>query len=465
MVRQPAQDRYTLPTRKDRILNTKKKQLTIFLTSIMLASLFAPSLSTDVSFLEPSETRHETANNTLNDSATQTIMSNLNTSNPVEITGVMDDLSRVHIVWVENGSQPLLQYALISTSGVDTVLISNTLIGANNSTSISSPSLVVDSNRRAHIVWAITDIEILYVLLDPSQDDRDGDSGDIANMTLASYTVADGTGVRNDPDIAIDSYDGAHVVWVDTYDPQGLYFGTPLIYYTMLTYDSSGNFAVQINNSIITPALGFKGNPAVSMGTNNTVIVVWEDTRGSLVEYVGLLDTSGSMTEEWRDMCAVFYGGNLTSGEYFQGVKPMLEAASITVLETLYALSGTMYHASSHKNCEDGYIVGGSGTEGPRSTYLGQNASDTTGGIRTLGAVMYNNSSLSIPSDWGYNSEMWGPGSTWACLSWRDNSGMTPGDPATAVDHQWNPNATKLIIPVSDEGPFGGSGNLSLIHI
>ena len=170
---------------------------------------------------------------------------------------------------------------------------------------------MIDSSRRAHIVWSITDIEILYVLLDPSLDDRDGDAGDTANMTLVSYTVADGTGVRNDPDIAIDSYDGAHVVWVDTYDPQGLYFGTPLIYYTMLTFDSSGTFAVQINNSIITPALGFKGNPAVSMGANNTVIVVWEDTRGSLVEYVGLLDTSGSMTEEWKDMCAVFYGLSL----------------------------------------------------------------------------------------------------------------------------------------------------------
>ena len=71
---------------------------------------------------------------------------------------------------------------------------------------------------------------------------------------------------------------------------------------------------------------------------------------------------------------------------------------------------------------------------------------------------MFNNSSLSIPSDWGYNSEMWGPGSTWACLSWRDNSAMTPGNPATAADHKWNPNATKLIIPVSDEGPYGGSG-------
>ena len=36
---------------------------------------------------------------------------------------------------------------------------------------------------------------------------------------------------------------------------------------------------------------------------------------------------------------------------------------------------------------------------------------------------------------------------------------MTPGNPATAADHQWNPNATKLIIPVADEGPYGGSGS------
>ena len=459
MVRQHAQDRYNRPTRHVRYEKTQKKQLTLFLAFVMIASLFAPSLSSDLSFLEPVESRQDTANNTLNNTATQTIMSNLNTSNPTEVTGVMDDLNRVHLVWIENGSQPLLQYALIATNGVDTVLISNTLIGANNSVAVSSPSLVIDSNRRAHIVWAITDLEILYVLLDPSLDDRDGDAGDTANMTLVSYTVADGTGVRNDPDIAIDSYDGAHVVWVDTYDPQMLYFGTPLIYYTMLTYDSSGTFDVMINNSIITPALGFKGNPAISMGANNTVIVVWEDTRGSLIEYVGLIDSSGSMTTEWEDMCAVFYGGNLTSGEYFQGVKPLLEQASITVLETLYALSGQMSYAGGHKNCEDGYITGGSGSEGPRNTSLGQNPSDTTGGIRSLEWVMYNNSSLYIPTDWSHNSEMWGPGSTWACLSWRDNSGMTPGNPATAVDHQWNPNATKLIIPVADEGPYGGSGN------
>ena len=75
---------------------------------------------------------------------------------------------------------------------------------------------------------------------------------------------------------------------------------------------------------------------------------------------------------------------------------------------------------------------------------------------------MFNGSALSIPSDWGYNSEMWGPGSTWACESWRDASGSMPGNPATLADHEWNPNATKLVIPVSDEGPFGGSPALQL---
>ena len=65
---------------------------------------------------------------------------------------------------------------------------------------------------------------------------------------------------------------------------------------------------------MVTPALGHRGNPAISIGANNTAVIVWEDTRGSIVEYVGLLDSSGSMTTEWADMCAIFYGGVLTTG-------------------------------------------------------------------------------------------------------------------------------------------------------
>ena len=452
-----------LNTKMNSRIEVERAQLASALVLLMLASLAAPSLlaiSTESDELAEQPTRFPTANGTVDEGDAQTLLSNLNANNPIDVMGVMDDSNRIHLVWIENTSTPLLRYALIQiSSGVDTILISTTQVGDANATSLSSPAMVIDSQGRAHIVWEITDTDILYTLLDPSEDDLDGSAGDIQNMTIASHTVADGTGTRSSPDIAVDSFDAVHIVWVDTYDPQGIYFGNPLIYYCMLSEDSNNGFQVLINATLVTPALGHRGNPAVSIGTNNTVVIVWEDTRGSLVEYVGLIDSSGSMTSEWEDMCAVFYGGNLTSGLTFTGIKPMLEQANITVLETLYALSGQMSYAAGHKNCEDGYITGGSGSEGPRTTSLGQNASDTTGGIRSLDAVMYNNSSLSIPTDWSYNSEMWGPGSTWACMSWRDNSGLTPGNPPTQLDHQWNPNATKLIIPVADEGPYGGSGS------
>ena len=31
-----------------------------------------------------------------------------------------------------------------------------------------------------------------------------------------------------------------------------------------------------------------------------------------------------------------------------------------------------------------------------------------------------------------------------------------PGNPPTMLDHVWNPNPTKIVIPISDEGPYGG---------
>ena len=94
---------------------------------------------------------------------------------------------RIHLVWIENTSIPLLRYALIQIStGVDTVLISTTQVGGSNASSLSGPSMVIDSQGRAHIVWEVTDTDILYTLLDPSEDDLDGSSGDIQNMTIAS---------------------------------------------------------------------------------------------------------------------------------------------------------------------------------------------------------------------------------------------------------------------------------------
>ncbi len=243
----------TLSAELNRI-ETEKAKLASILALLMLTALAAPSLlslSAESQELAEEPTRFPTANGTIGDGTAQTLLSNLNANNPIDVMGVIDDSNRIHLVWIENSTTPLLRYALIQISvGVDTILISTTQVGGSNATSLSSPSMVVDSQGRAHIVWEITDSEILYTLLDPSEDDQDGSAGDIQNMTTASYTVADGAGTRNSPDIAVDSYDAVHIVWVDTYDPQGLYFGSPLIYYCMLANDVNNGFQVLINSTM-----------------------------------------------------------------------------------------------------------------------------------------------------------------------------------------------------------------------
>jgi hypothetical protein len=162
------------------------------------------------------------------------------------------------------------------------------------------------------------------------------------------------------------------------------------------------------------------------------------------------------MNAEWADMCAVFYGGSFASGYNFEGLKPMLERANMTVYETLYALSGNWPSAATSGNCANAYSTGGSGNQGPRVTALGLQPNDDSGGIRELTEVVYSNGAIDLPQDGGYYSEFWGPASTWACLSWHDAQGNVPGNPPTMLDHVWNPNATKIVIPISDEGPYGG---------
>ena len=145
--------------------NRYKSRLSIALTLIMFLSVMAPSLSPSIDNLDKEQEIQYTANGTLDDTSTSTLLSNLNASNPIEVIGVMDDSQRVHLVWIENGTNPQLYFALISTSGIDTVLIDATAVGNNSSTSLSSPSLVIDSNYRTHIVWAITAVSYTHLTL------------------------------------------------------------------------------------------------------------------------------------------------------------------------------------------------------------------------------------------------------------------------------------------------------------
>ena len=208
----------------------------------------------------------------------------------------------------------------------------------------------------------------------------------------------------------------------------------------------SGAIVTLFDDTLLTPIIGHKGHPDVVVDANDYVQVAWDDTRGGKVELAFIVDTSGSMYSEWADICTVIYGGNFASGPYFQGIKPMLEEGNMTVYETIYGLGNTLPGAASSGNCQ-GYNK----NTGPRTTPLGQTPGDDSGGIRKLPGTIYNGNTYS-----GYSGEDWGPGSNWACLSWKDAAGNVPGNPPTQSDHRWNPNATKIVIPVSDEGPKDG---------
>ena len=362
-----------------------------------------------------------------------------------------DSDGNIHVVWSRNTQH--LYYAMLDPRA--DVLIEATQISNPGSHRAWHPDIAVDSEDRVHVTWTdkASQHAIMYTLLDPFQDDQNGDVSDDNTLSIVDDTiVAQRQQDRDWPAIDVDSHDNPHIVWEDAYDAAGKYYQQPQIYYKMFEIDHVTRDAITaIDSTLLTPIIGHKGHPDIAVDADDYVQVVWDDTRGGKVEMVAVIDTSGSMYSEWADMCAVFYGGNIGGGN-FAGLKPMLEEANITVYETLYAMLGYgIPSAGQSGDCAQAYQTGGSGSQGPRATHLGQTPSDDSGGIRKLEQFIWQGGATN-----GNSGEDWGPATTWACLSWMDAAGNVPGNPPTSLDHKWNPNATKLVIPVSDEGPKGG---------
>ena len=426
-----------------RKVDSFKKRNSITLVSIMLLSLFAaieipPAEASDVVLTDPIQ---------IVNSGTQY------SDRMIAISG--DSNGNIHLVFSRNTQH--LYYQMQDPRG-ETV-ISATQISNPGSHRAWHPDLTVDDDDKVHVVWTdkAGQYSIMYTLLDPYLDDRDGGSAlDSVISVVNDYEVANNPQNRDYPAIDVDSNNNPHIVWEDAFEPLEKFYQQPQIYYKMLEIDYVTREAIiAIDSTLLTPILGHKGHPDIAIDVDDFVQIVWDDTRGGKVEMVVPIDTSGSMNTEWADMCVVFYGGNFASGGSFPGLKPLLESANMSVYETLYALSGNWPAASQSGACANAYQTGGSGSQGPRSTALGD--SETSGGIRYLDEVVYNNAAVDLPTDGGYFSEFWGPAATWACLSWHDANGNVPGNPPTQSDHKWNPNATKIVIPISDEGPYGGT--------
>ncbi len=424
-------------------METGKMRSSVSMVLLMLMSIFA---AMDIPEAEASEV-------VLTD-AIQIV--NGGTANDRMVATDADSMGNVHFVWSRNTQH--LWYQMHDPRGE--VLIAETQLSNPGAHRAWHPDIAVDSEDKVHITWTdkASQWTIQYTLVDPSQDDQNGDSAiDNVISLIDDFEVSVHTQNRDWPAIDTDSENNAHIVWEDSFEPLEKFYQQPQIYYSMIQPDLVSREAlVAIDETLLTPIIGHKGHPDIAVDLDDFVQIVWDDTRGGKVEMVAPIDTSGSMNAEWADMCVVFYGGYFVSGGYFEGLKPMLLEANMTVYETLYALSGNWPGAATSGNCAAAYQTGGSGSQGPRTTPLGIAPGDDSGGIRYLTEVVYNNGAVNLPQDGGYYSEFWGPASTWACLSWKDSAGGVPGNPPTQLDHKWNPNATKIIIPISDEGPYGG---------
>jgi len=359
---------------------------------------------------------------------------------------VADSEGNVHVVWTRNKLH--LYYSMLSPRGE--TLIDATQITNAGLHKVWHPDIAVDDLDRIHVVWAdkAGQHAIMYTAISPWAAPMDGMASADGTITAIDDSVISRRSQNRDwPALDIDSQNNVHIVWQDNFDELNRYFNQPQIYYSMIQPDFGGRAVVTLfDDTLLTPIIGHKGHPDVVVDANDYVQIAWDDTRGGKVELAFIVDTSGSMYTEWADICTVVYGGNFANGGYFQGIKPMLEVANMTVYETIYGLGNTLPGAASQGNC-----AGFNQNAGPRTTPLGQTPGDDSGGIRKLPGTVYNGNTYS-----GYSGEDWGPGSNWACLSWKDAAGNVPGNPPTGDDHRWNPNATKIVIPVSDEGPKDG---------
>ena len=235
------------------------------------------------------------------------------------------------------------------------------------------PDIVADEDDNIHIVW--TDKsgthKIMYTALSPYKiQPFNGQSSTDNSITGIDDTIISQRAQDRDwASIDVDSQGNIHIAWQDEYDSEEKFFNQPQIYYSMIQPDFvTNNIIVLFDDTLITPIIGHKGHPDIVVDANDQVQIVWDDTRGGKVELVFVIDTSGSMYTEWADVCTVIYGGTFSDGSSFEGIKPLLEVANMTVYETIYGLDGGFGLPSA---ADSGDCAGFNQNAGPRSTALG----------------------------------------------------------------------------------------------
>ncbi|RUA04884.1 MAG: hypothetical protein DSY88_02260, partial [Candidatus Poseidoniales archaeon] len=348
---------------------------------------------------------------------------------------VGDAAGSFHVFWIENGTK--VMYAQIGGDGA--IANGPAPLGIGGVNQKHSPALAIDGNGDLHAVWIREGSQrcLMFYAFDPYSDPDTSDS--VLAFDDSYGTILCRSNIHIDdpanPAVVADYNGNAHVVWQDKHDPLGDRWGLEGIRYAMMEPNwTTGNADSPIFDTLLTPDPSRATHPDIALTAANEVVVTWQDARGSMVELAFILDTSGSMSS--GQLCADIYGSSSSPG-----VKAIASGAGYHVLETIYGLNDIDPNCQGHQTNQ-------------RSRTVMLSPADDSGGSRRLHRTIYNGQS----QNWGAQHEDWGPGTTWACLSWRDAAGNVGNlsNPPTQYDHRWNPDATKFVFPRSDEGPKGG---------
>ena len=363
---------------------------------------------------------------------------------------VGDSQGNFNVIWVENNTK--LMYAQIDSAGT---IVNGPVVQMFGASNVKhSLAISIDDSDILHYVW-IQETQngpcLRYVAADPFSDaDTSDDWFSPSDHSYGSVVCNNGNGYEIDnPAIVADSQGAAHVVWESNEDPLNNRHWLPGIHYAMM----EANWTTQVPNSpifdtMLTTEVSKSTHPELAITANDEVVVTWQDSRGSMVEVTAILPSTGSITDEWNDFCLIMYGGTDGTGWSAPGLKQMADDAEVVLLETLYSLGDYIPWAGNQNNC-----AGHSTGQRSRSVML--TPQDDSGEVRKLHRTMYNGAS----NNWGNQYKDWGPGATWACLSWKDANGNTGNNanPPTQFDHRWNPEATKFVFPIGYEGPKSGN--------
>ena len=371
-----------------------------------------------------------------------------------QVTTAGEDL--VMLTYIEEGSRLEVQLLSAAATSLPNVLVTETS-GVIQSLAVATENCERTNICNLHIAWTIhggnqQTTGLWYSL----------HSIDSINRTISSLTqnqkIVNRENLR-DVAMEIDSKGGIHIAWTDNHDTSGILRGTDQIRYTMLQIipsqgTQSGSLPMYadalISDTLLTTNYGSKGHPSIAIDSDDHVAIAWDDVRGSSVEMLFVMPTpsNGYMNGEWSDVCTVLYGGTYDQGS-MPSLKEVADDNGILLMETIYGLHDTIPTQANQNNC-----AGKNTNQNSRSTPL--SSSDDSGGIRKLQDGIYNGQT---PSPW-WKSERddWGPGTTWACMSWRDANGNTgsQANPPTSSDHRWNEVATRIVVPFGVEGPYEG---------